>query len=52
MNYIDKRKENQQIARERIEILKKMKFRFPEFAERYDNLIDKISRKYKVPKDL
>jgi len=51
MNYRDKRKDNQEIALERIQILKKMKFKHPDFADRYENLIDKISKKYKVPKD-
>ena len=46
-----KRKENFQIAAERIMILRNMKKKFPEFAKRYDELIDKISKKYRVPKD-
>lgn len=51
MNYNDKRKENQGIAQERIQILREMKRRFPDFATRYDHLISKLSKKYKVPKD-
>ncbi len=51
MKYVDKRKDNQKIAKERIEILRKMKIRYPEFSKRYDELITKIAKKYRIPKD-
>ncbi len=28
-----------------------MKKKYPEFSKRYDELIDKISKKYRIPKD-
>ena len=50
MSYKRRRWENQKIAKERIQILIAMKKKYPEFSKRYDELIDKISRKYRVPK--
>jgi RNase P subunit RPR2 len=51
MKYVDKRKDNQKIAKERIEILRKMKAKYPEFAKRYDELIGRIAKKYRIPKE-
>lgn len=51
MSFNRKRAENQKIAKERIEILRDMKKRFPEFSERYEELIRKISKKYRIPQD-
>ena len=51
MSYRHRKHDNQKIAKERIEILKAMKKKYPEFEKRYDELIDKISKKYRVPKD-
>jgi len=51
MSYKHRRHENKKIAMERMEILRKMKKKYPEFAKRYDELIDNISKKYRVPKD-
>ena len=39
------------IAKERIVILRAMKEKFPEFEKRYDELIAKIVKKYRIPKD-
>lgn len=46
------RKRNQQIeiAKERIDILSKMIEKEPDFADRYKELIKKISQKYKLEK--
>ncbi|MCD6476901.1 MAG: hypothetical protein J7K26_01890 [Candidatus Aenigmarchaeota archaeon] len=41
-------RENKKIAKERIEILEKMIKKYPEFADRYKYLINKIKKKYKV----
>jgi len=51
MSFKRRRYENQKIAKERITILRAMKNKFPEFEKRYDELIEKISRKYRIPKD-
>ena len=51
MSFKRRRYENQKIAKERIEILRAMKKKYPEFKERYDKLIFKISKKYRIPKD-
>ena len=51
MSFKRRRYENQKIAKERIEILRAVKKKFPEFKERYEELINKISKKYRIPKD-
>lgn len=43
-------KENKKIAEERIEILTNMINEYPEFKDRYNELINKIAKKYKVKK--
>jgi hypothetical protein len=40
--------EERKIALERIKILEEMKKKKPEFAERYDEIIAKIKKKYKI----
>ena len=46
-----KRDENRDIAKERIEILKRMINEEPDFADRYKELIKRISQKYRLEKD-
>ncbi|MBU3904524.1 MAG: hypothetical protein KJ906_00020 [Nanoarchaeota archaeon] len=50
MSFKRRRYENQKIGKERIQILRDMKEKYPEFKERYDELINKISKKYRIPK--
>ncbi len=42
------KRERRRIALERIEILKKMIKKKPEFADRYKELIKKIAKKYRI----
>jgi RNase P subunit RPR2 len=42
------KKERRKIALERIEILKNMIKKKPEFADRYKELIGKIAKKYRI----
>lgn len=51
MKYSKRRLENKQIAKERVEILKKMKKKYPAFSKRYDELIKRIAKKYRLEKD-
>jgi len=46
-----RRLENRKIAKERIEILKKMIKKYPEYKNRYKELISKISKKYRLKID-
>ena len=46
-----KREENKEIAKERIAILRKMIEEEPDFADRYKELIKRISQKYRLEKD-
>ncbi len=47
---LKKREEQVEIAKERIEILKRMINEEPELKERYKELIKRISNKYKLEK--
>lgn len=47
---LKKRNEQVEIAKERVEILKKMIEKEPDFKERYRELIKRISDKYKLEK--
>lgn len=40
--------ERKKIALERIEILKRMKTKRPDFSERYEKLINNIKKKYRL----
>ena len=48
---LKKREEQREIAKERIDILKKMIEKEPDFADRYRELIKRISSKYRLGKD-
>ena len=43
-----KREENKKIALERIEILEKMKSKYPEYSKRYEEIIKRIRKKYRL----
>ncbi len=51
MTFDRKRVENQKIAQERIAILRQMQHKYPEFSDRYEELIGAIAKKYRIPKD-
>ena len=43
-----RREENKKIALERIEILEKMKSKYPDYSKRYGEIIARIRKKYRL----